>query len=114
MFNTIASKLFLAWLINFPTPLSNLTSPKLSEPRLLSNWYNQYSPKISKLSDSIVLNAEVGIEVQAKEEININSTRAVIPVLQGQAWITGEQTLYLDKNNPFPQGYRLTDTWPEI
>ncbi len=37
----------------------------------------------------------------------------VVPEITGQAWITGEQKLYLDDNNPFPNGYRLTDTWPK-
>ena len=48
-----------------------------------------------------------------KEEINIDGYQGIVPVIKGQSWITGEQELYLDKNNPFPQGYRLTDTWPQ-
>ena len=43
----------------FPTPLSKATSPKLSEPKLLSSWYSQYSPKISKFSSSKVWKAEL-------------------------------------------------------
>ena len=48
-----------------------------------------------------------------KEETNIDGHQGIVPVIKGQAWITGEQELYLDENNPFPQGYRLTDTWPQ-
>ena len=75
-----------------------------------------YQNKDIKLNEKFISKSilDTNFYCYLKEEININSTRAVIPVLQGQAWITGEQTLYLDKNNPFPQGYRLTDTWPEI
>ena len=46
-----------------------------------------------------------------KEETYIKSIKGVIPVIEGSAWITGEQKLYLDNNIPFPSGYRLTDTW---
>jgi len=33
--------------------------------------------------------------------------------LKGSAFITGEQILYKDDEDPFPQGYRLNDTWPD-
>ena len=33
--------------------------------------------------------------------------------ITGSTFITGEQKLYLDENDPFPQGYRLNDTWPD-
>ena len=36
------------------------------------------------------------------------------PTIKGSAFITGEQILYKDEQDPFPQGYRLNDTWPEI
>ena len=49
-----------------------------------------------------------------KREIDICGIKGIVPVLEGNAWITGEQKLYLDNKNPFPQGYRLTDTWPKI
>lgn len=48
-----------------------------------------------------------------EKEMQLNGINAVIPNIQGTAWITGEQKLYIDDNNPFPQGYRLTDTWPK-
>ena len=34
------------------------------------------------------------------------------PNIKGSAFITGEQILYKDDQDPFPQGYRLNDTWP--
>tara|TARA_Y100000590_G_scaffold459075_1_gene615172 strand:- start:848 stop:1870 length:1023 start_codon:yes stop_codon:yes gene_type:complete len=49
-----------------------------------------------------------------EKQIVFESINAVIPVIEGQAWITGEQKLYLDKDNPFQEGYRLSDTWPII
>ena len=38
---------------------------------------------------------------------------AVIPRIRGRAWITGTQQLMLDPEDPWPLGYRLTDTWPK-
>jgi proline racemase len=37
---------------------------------------------------------------------------AVIPVIAGQAWITGTHQHMLDPTDPWPGGYRLSDTWP--
>jgi proline racemase len=37
---------------------------------------------------------------------------AVIPVVAGQAWITGTHQHMLDPTDPYPHGYRLSDTWP--
>ena len=36
------------------------------------------------------------------------------PLIKGSAFITGQQELYISKDDPFPQGYRLNDTWPQI
>jgi proline racemase len=36
---------------------------------------------------------------------------AVIPTVTGRAWITGVSTYGTDPEDPFPQGYRLNDTW---
>ncbi|WP_372874362.1 proline racemase family protein [Pseudomonas sp.] len=37
---------------------------------------------------------------------------AIIPCLSGRAWITGTHQHLLDPSDPWPQGYRLSDTWP--
>ncbi|WP_324733385.1 trans-3-hydroxy-L-proline dehydratase [Pseudomonas paeninsulae] len=37
---------------------------------------------------------------------------AIIPCLSGRAWITGTHQHLLDPRDPWPQGYRLSDTWP--
>ena len=37
---------------------------------------------------------------------------AVVPVIAGRAWITGTRTEMLDPDDPWPDGYRLADTWP--
>jgi proline racemase len=37
---------------------------------------------------------------------------AILPRIAGRAWITGTHQLLLDPADPWPQGYRLSDTWP--
>lgn len=36
---------------------------------------------------------------------------AIIPSISGRAWITGTHQHMLDPADPWPQGYRLKDTW---
>ena len=37
---------------------------------------------------------------------------AIIPEISGRAWITGTSQLMLDPDDPWPGGYRVSDTWP--
>mmetsp|Transcript_10840 Transcript_10840/g.17354 ORF Transcript_10840/g.17354 Transcript_10840/m.17354 type:complete len:349 (-) Transcript_10840:1156-2202(-) len=42
-----------------------------------------------------------------------NSTKeAILPTITGRAWITGTHQYTLDPSDPWPEGYRLSDTWP--
>ena len=45
-------------------------------------------------------------------EVNIGNKKAIIPSIRERAWITGTHQLTLDSDDPWPEGYRLTDTWP--
>lgn len=36
---------------------------------------------------------------------------AILPEISGRGWITGIHQHMLDPSDPWPQGYRLTDTW---
>ena len=36
----------------------------------------------------------------------------VMPEISGRAWLTGTAQLMLDPRDPWPRGYRLSDTWP--
>ena len=46
------------------------------------------------------------------EEVMVGSKNAIIPSIRGRAWITGTHQLMLDPEDPWPGGYRLSDTWP--
>lgn len=37
---------------------------------------------------------------------------AIIPSITGRAWLTGTHQYRLDSTDPYPSGYRLSDTWP--
>lgn len=49
-----------------------------------------------------------------EEEVSVGTTRAIRPSVSGRAWITGRSVYTLDPHDPFPLGYRLTDTWPDL
>ena len=42
----------------------------------------------------------------------VGNHAAVIPTITGRAWITGQSTLMLDPGDPWPDGYKISDTWP--
>ncbi|WP_374300977.1 proline racemase family protein [Paracoccus sp. (in: a-proteobacteria)] len=46
------------------------------------------------------------------EALDLDGTPAIRPVISGRAWVTGTHQLMLDPDDPFPGGYRLSDTWP--
>ena len=37
---------------------------------------------------------------------------AIFPLISGQAWITGTHQHTLDPTDPWPEGYKVADTWP--
>ncbi len=41
----------------------------------------------------------------------VGGRAAVLPEISGRAWITGTHQHLLDPADPWPQGYRLSDTW---
>jgi len=45
-------------------------------------------------------------------ETTVGGRQAIVPTLAGRAWITGTQQLMLDPDDPWPEGYRIGDTWP--
>jgi proline racemase len=47
------------------------------------------------------------------ETTRIGEHAAVVPTLAGTSWIHGIQTIVLDHDDPFPEGYTLGDIWPK-
>ena len=44
-------------------------------------------------------------------ETDLAGTAAILPEISGRAWITGIHQHLLDPDDPWPGGYRLSDTW---
>ena len=51
---------------------------------------------------------------QIDAETILGGRPAIMPVISGQAWITGTHQHMLDPSDPYPGGYRLSDTWPPV
>jgi proline racemase len=47
-------------------------------------------------------------------ETTVAGRLAIIPTLSGRAWVTGTHQHTLAPADPWPTGYRLSDTWPRI
>ena len=62
------------------------------------------------LTVSSIINSEFkGTIIQ---DTQVGSKSAIIPEVSGRGWITGTHQYLLDPCDPWPEGYRLTDTWP--
>jgi proline racemase len=51
-------------------------------------------------------------ECEIESEARVGDRNAIRPIVSGTAWITGVHQHMLDPADPFPAGYRLSDTWP--
>lgn len=47
-----------------------------------------------------------------EKQTKVGNNNAIIPTITGQAWIYGTSQFTLDPSDPWPQGYRVSDTWP--
>jgi proline racemase len=45
------------------------------------------------------------------EKCRVNETPAIIPEISGRAWVTGIHQHILEPSDPWPEGYKLSDTW---
>ena len=45
------------------------------------------------------------------DETRIGDTPAVVPTLTGTSWIYGLNTIVLDNDDPFIEGFTVGDTW---
>jgi len=60
------------------------------------------------LATSIIGSQFVGKIVQ---EAQVGSHSAIVPSVSGRGWITGIHQHMLDPTDPWPNGYKLSDTW---
>ena len=53
-------------------------------------------------------------ECRIAAETRVGDLAAIVPEISGRAWITGVHQHMLDPGDPWPEGYRLADTWPNL
>jgi proline racemase len=51
-------------------------------------------------------------DCRIERETMVGGRPAIVPSISGRAWITGTHQYMLDPDDPWPLGYRLSDTWP--
>ena len=83
-----------------------ITSSIICYDKKFVNWFSIGVP-VSEAHQSA---ASVPTEERAVRILHSPSK----PLIKGSAFITGKQELYVSKNDPFPEGYRLNDTWPDF
>jgi proline racemase len=67
------------------------------------------------VGDTLLARSIIGSEFlgRVESETTVGDTPAIHPSITGRAWITGTRQLTLDPGDPWPEGYRVGDTWPE-
>jgi proline racemase len=67
------------------------------------------------VGETFVGRSILGSEFQCRIEttVQVGDRPAVLPIISGRAWITGTFQYALDPHDPWPEGYRLSDTWPK-
>ena len=65
-------------------------------------------------NDRLISRSIIGSEFRGRIAAltEVRGRPAIIPEISGRAWITGIHQHLLDPQDPWPQGYRLGDTWP--
>lgn len=53
-------------------------------------------------------------DCKIRSTTKIGNRSAIVPSLKGRAFITGMHQILVDPTDPWPEGYRLSDTWPNM
>ena len=66
-----------------------------------------------KVGQKIKAISIIGSSFEGKivEKCDLNGTSAIIPEISGRGWITGLHQHTLEPTDPWPEGYKLSDTW---
>jgi proline racemase len=67
------------------------------------------APGESLLASSIIGSRFTG---RIEGESMVGDMAAIIPSIEGRAWRTGDRQVFVDPGDPWPLGYRVSDTWP--
>jgi len=69
---------------------------------------------LMKVGDAMTHASAIGSTFDGRivEVTDVGGRPAIVPAIRGSAFITGVTELFVDADDPFPEGYLLTDTWP--
>ena len=65
-------------------------------------------PGDARISRSIIGGT---FKAEAIGETVVGNYKAVLPRITGQAWLYGREELRIDRDDPFPRGFALSDSW---
>jgi len=65
---------------------------------------------LMRVGDSMTHASPIGSTFDGR--IVAEAEHGIVPAIRGSAWITGISELFVDDDDPFPEGYLLSDTWP--
>ncbi len=69
---------------------------------------------LMQIGDAFTGRSIIGTEFHCHIDsvVSVGGRPGIRPVISGRAWVTGTHQHMLDPDDPFPAGYRLSDTWP--
>ena len=73
-----------------------------------------YARGQAKIGDTLIARSIIDSQIycRVESETTVGDRAAIHPSVSGRAWITGTWQLTLDPDDPWPAGYRISDTWP--
>jgi proline racemase len=75
-----------------------------------------YARGILQLGERFVGRSIIGSRFDCRVEAQalIGDRNGIVPSVSGRAWVTETRQLLRDPADPWPDGYRLSDTWPRL
>ncbi len=71
---------------------------------------------LMEVGETFIARSIIGSRFDGKivADTTVGGRAGIIPSITGRAWITGTHQHMLDPDDPWQEGYRLSDTWPKI
>jgi proline racemase len=72
-----------------------------------------YARGLMKVGDEMIHESIIGSKFRGRilGETQVGGVPAILPAIEGRAFLTGFMQYLLDPADPWPEGYRVADTW---
>jgi proline racemase len=72
-----------------------------------------YARGLMKVGDEMIHESIIGSKFRGRilGETRVGVVPAILPAIEGRAFLTGFMQYLLDPADPWPEGYRVADTW---